>query len=216
MKTTARTTTKKTTPAKKTASVASTKKASTKIQKSTPKKNEGHTPFENLFVNLLNDIYWAELALANALQKMHDAATTYDLKDAFEDHLYVTKKHVARLEKVFLLIGVDAEPKKCDAMAGIIKEGESIINETETGTMTRDAGLIVTAQKAEHYEIATYGSLVQIALTLGHDQAASLLARTLSEEKVTDQLLTDIAETEVNPLADEWENIYAGQWEDVD
>ena len=157
---------------------------------------------EKLFIDLLKDIYGAEQQLVAALQKMCDAATTDVLQSAFEDHLYVTQKHAKRLEKVFSLLGKPAEAKTCEAMAALIKEGEQIIENTKENTMTRDAGLIIAAQKVEHYEIAAYGSLVQIALTLDHAQVASILEKTLWEEEDTDSLLTEIAETEVNPMAD--------------
>lgn len=181
---------------------ASKKKAAPKASSKDMGATEEKTPFEKLFEDMLKDIYWAEQHLVDALQQMHEAATTEDLKSAFEDHLYVTQKHVSRVERVFSLIGVEAEAKKCDAMAGLIKEAQRVIEETEEGSMTRDAGLIIAAQKVEHYEIASYGSLVQVALTLGHDQAATILEKTLSEEEDTDLLLTEIAETEVNPMAD--------------
>jgi len=167
------------------------------------KENTEKTPFEKLFVDLLKDIYWAEQQLVEALQDMHEAATTEELKSAFEDHRYVTQKHVRRLEKAFSMIDVPAETEKCDAMAGLIKEAQRVIKETEDGSMTRDAGLIIAAQKVEHYEIAAYGSLVQVALTLGHDDVATLLEKTLSEEEDADHHLTHIAETEVNPMADQ-------------
>ena len=160
------------------------------------------TPFEKLFEDLLKDIYYAEQKLVEALEKMSAAATTEELQSAFEDHQYVTQKHVSRLEKVFSLLGKEAEAKQCAAMDGLIEEGERVIQETKEGSMTRDAGLIIAAQKIEHYEIAAYGSLVQVALTLGHDQAATILEKTLSEEEDTDMLLTEIAESEVNPMAD--------------
>lgn len=172
--------------------------------KSSTKTNlqTSQTPFEKLFEDLLKDIYWAEENLVDALQKMSAAATTEELQGAFEDHKFVTQKHLSRLEKVFGLIGKKPEAKKCDAMAGLIKEGEHVIEETPEGSMTRDAGLIIAAQKVEHYEIAAYGSLVQVALTLGNNQAASLLEKTLYEEEETDFLLTEIAETMINPMAD--------------
>jgi ferritin-like metal-binding protein YciE len=160
------------------------------------------TAFEKLFENMLKDIYWAEQHLVDALQEMAEAATTDELQEAFEDHMYITQKHAARLEKVFKLLGKEPEAKKCDAMEGLIEEGKQVIKETEEGSMTRDAGLIIAAQKVEHYEIASYGSLVQVAITLGHDKVASILEMTLNEEEDTDQLLTDIAETYVNPMAD--------------
>lgn len=182
---------------------ATKKKAAAKTASQNSGETTEQTPFEKLFEDLLKDIYWAEQNLVEALKEMHEAATTEELQGAFEDHLYITQKHVSRLEKVFSLIGVEAEAKKCDAMAGLIKEAKRVIEETEDGSMTRDAGLIIAAQKVEHYEIASYGSLVQVALTLGHDQAAKILEKTLSEEEDTDMLLTEIAETEVNPMADQ-------------
>ncbi len=129
---------------------------------------------------------------------MQEAATTEELKDAFEDHQLQTKKHVSRLEKVFKILEEKAEKKECEAIKGIIKEGEEIIKSTEDGSMTRDAALIIAAQKVEHYEIATYGGLVQIALTLGYDKAADLLEQTLVEEEDTDEHLTEIAENYIN------------------
>ncbi len=157
---------------------------------------------EQLFLNLLQDIYWAEEHLEKMLQSMKEAATTEELEEAFEDHLLATQKHKSRLQKVFQLIGKEAKAKKCDAMEGLTKEAQQIINETKENTMTRDAALIIAAQKIEHYEIAAYGSLVQLALTLGYGKAADLLERTLWEEEDTDQLLTSIAEEYINPMAD--------------
>ncbi|GGG59110.1 YciE/YciF ferroxidase family protein [Epilithonimonas arachidiradicis] len=161
------------------------------------------SPLHKLFVDALKDIYYAENAIVDALEKMEAAATTEELKDAFEDHQLQTKKHVSRLEKVFKLIGEQPEKKECKAIVGIIKEGEEIIKSTEEGSMTRDVGLIIAAQKVEHYEIATYGGLVQLAITMGHDKAADLLERTLQEEEDTDLLLTDIAESSININAEQ-------------
>ncbi len=157
------------------------------------------------FTDMLQDMYWAENHLIEKLQVMMKAATTEELQDAFEDHMYATQKHKRRLEKVFEMIGEKATAKKCEAMEGLAKEAESIIKETQEGTMTRDAALIIAAQKIEHYEIASYGSLVQIARTLQYEQAATLLEKTLWEEEDTDELLTDIAESDINPMADEEE-----------
>jgi len=123
------------------------------------------------------------------------------LQKAFGDHLKVTAGHVTRLEKVFDLLGHKPQGKKCDAMEGITKEGASIIEETKKGTATRDVGLILAAQKVEHYEISTYGGLAKLAHTLGHDDAAEILKTTLSEEKQADELLTSIAEDGVNDEA---------------
>jgi len=150
------------------------------------------------FVDSLKDIYWAEKHIAKALPKMQKAATSEELQAAFADHLEATKGHVERLEEVFGLLEETARGKKCEAIEGIVEEGKSIIEETEEGTATRDVGLIMAAQKVEHYEIATYGGLAQLARTLGQDEAAEILETTLQEEKDTDVLLTEIAENNVN------------------
>jgi ferritin-like metal-binding protein YciE len=150
------------------------------------------------FVEQLEDIYWAEQKLVKTLPKLEEAATTQQLKKAFSSHLIETQHHVTRLENVFRIIGSEARATKCPAMAGIVEEGEEIIDNTETGTSQRDVGLIFAAQKAEHYEIATYGGLVQLARTLGQNEAADLLAQTLEEEKATDSTLTNIAEDGIN------------------
>jgi ferritin-like metal-binding protein YciE len=129
---------------------------------------------------------------------MQKAAGAESLQQAFEDHLEQTKEHVNRLEKVFQILGEKAQAKKCEAMEGITKEGESIIEDTDEGTATRDVGLVLAAQKVEHYEISTYGGLAQLARTLGKTDIADLLAKTLKEEKMADELLTDIAEEGIN------------------
>ena len=146
----------------------------------------------------IKDIYWAEKHLVKTLPKMKKAASTPELQQAFADHLEVTKEHVTRLEEVFELLGEKAVAKKCDAMEGITKEGESIIEDTEEGTATRDVGLILAGQKVEHYEISTYGGLAQLARTLNHEDVAEILEKTLSEEKEADKLLTSVAENSVN------------------
>lgn len=150
-----------------------------------------------LFVNELKDIYWAEKALTKALPKMAKKATSEELVQAIQDHLAVTETHVERLEKVFDAIGEKAASKKCDAMDGLITEAEGIMEETEEGVV-RDAGIISAAQKVEHYEIASYGTLVSFATTLGESEAAELLEQTLNEEKEADQTLTEIAESAIN------------------
>jgi ferritin-like metal-binding protein YciE len=164
---------------------------------------EGRSQLEKFFTDSLKDIYWAEKNLTKALPKMKKAATTEELKSAIEEHLTQTEEHVSRLEEVFEIFGKKPQAKKCDAMEGLIKEGESIVEETEDGSMTRDAAIIMAAQKVEHYEIATYGSLVQLAKTLGKDDAANILAQTLVEEKETDEGLTAIAENHINCAAEE-------------
>jgi len=174
-------------------------KQTTSVDNATVDKNEmNSSPLHKFFVSALKDIYYAENAIIEALEKMQEAATTEELKEAFEDHQLQTKKHVSRLEKVFKLINETPEKKECKAIKGIIEEGEEIIKSTEEGSMTRDAALIIAAQKVEHYEIATYGGLAQLAITMGHDKAADLLEKTLQEEEDTDYDLTEIAETYIN------------------
>ena len=160
---------------------------------------------EEFFKDEIKDIYWAEKHLVKTLPKMAKAATSPELKEAFTNHLEETKVHVERLEQVFELLEEKAQAKKCDAMDGITKEGDGIIEETEAGTSTRDVGLILAGQKVEHYEISTYGGLAQLARNLGRDDIAELLEQTLEEEKTADQLLTTVAEDSVNYQAAEEE-----------
>ncbi|HEY0271954.1 MAG TPA: DUF892 family protein [Chitinophaga sp.] len=150
------------------------------------------------FQDEIKDIYWAEKNIVKTLPKMKKAATSRELKAAFDQHMVQSQEHVSRLETVFQQLGKKAQAKKCDAMDGIIKEGEEIISSTDAGTATRDVGLILAAQKVEHYEIATYGGLAQLARTLQLNDVADLLETTLQEEKDTDAGLTNIAENHVN------------------
>lgn len=154
----------------------------------------------DLFVDELKDIYWAEKALTKAIPKMIKKATSQELVGALDKHLSETEEHVARLEEVFASINEKASAKKCEAMSGLIEEAGQIMEETEDGAV-RDAGIISAAQKVEHYEIATYGTLYTFANTLGENKAASLLQQTLKEEKAADQKLTDIATSFVNSEA---------------
>jgi len=153
------------------------------------------------FLDGIKDIYYAEKLLVKTLPKMMKAATSPELKDCFQRHLDVTKLQVTRLEEVFGLLGKKPQAKKCDAMDGIVKEGEGVIEDTEAGTATRDVGLIISGQKVEHYEIASYGGLAQLAATLGLEDVKNLLGTSLDEEKEADTLLTDIAENSVNYAA---------------
>lgn len=153
---------------------------------------------QELFLDMLKDIYWAEKHLTKALPKMKKAATTQELQNAFEDHLAQTEQHVTRLEKAFELMGKKAQAEKCEAMEGLTKEADSMTEETEKGSLTRDVALIAAGQKVEHYEIATYGTLVQLASNMHLNEVASLLEQTLKEEKEADSLLTEIAENNVN------------------
>ncbi len=168
-------------------------------------KGAENSMLKDFFIDELKDIYWAEKHLVKTLPKMKKAATSTELQDAFVEHLEVTKTHVSRLEQAFEALGKKAQAKKCDAMEGITTEGQGIIDETEAGTSTRDVGLILAAQKVEHYEISTYGGLAQLASTLGLDDVANLLNQTLAEEKEADSKLTDIAENNINYEAAEEE-----------
>jgi len=144
--------------------------------------------------------------LVKALPKMAKAATSQELRSAIIDHLDVTITQVSRLEQVFELLGEKTVALRCDAMEGIVKEGERVISDTQPGTNTRDVGIILAAQKVEHYEISTYGGLAQMAITLGLDEIANLLQETLAEEKEADQHLTNIAENDINYEASGEEN----------
>ena len=155
-----------------------------------------------LFEDELKDIYWAEKALTKAIPKMIKKATSTDLIDALESHLSETQNQVSRLEKVFNSIEKKAAAKKCEAMEGLIMEGQEIMEECEEGAMC-DAGIISAAQKIEHYEIATYGTLRQFAETLDLTEAVDLLEETLEEEKAADEKLTEVAVSAVNVKAAE-------------
>ena len=150
-----------------------------------------------LFEDELKDIYWAEQALVKAIPKMMENATSTELSSALEHHLRETEGQVTRVEKVFEILGKKAEAKKCEAMAGLIKEAEELMEDSDEGVM-RDAAIISAAQKVEHYEIASYGTLASFATTLGLTDAADLLEATLDEERTADETLTDVAETAIN------------------
>lgn len=160
-------------------------------------------PLFEFFVDGLKDIYWAEKAIEALLKKNKSLAHTEELKEALEDHELQTHKHALRLEKIFNRMKMQPEAKKCDAVAGIIKEAEDVIGKTPEKSMTRDAVIIIAAQKIEHYEIASYGGLLQIALTFNMDSIADMLEKTLDEEEETDVLLSDIAESFINLEASE-------------
>jgi len=180
-------------------------KTKSKSDSSAKTADSGHQPLIDFFVDEIKDIYWAEKHIVKTLPKMQKAASSEPLKQAFEDHLEETKEHVNRLEQIFQILGAKVQAKKCEAMEGITREGESIIEETEDGTAVRDVGLILAAQKVEHYEISTYGGLAQLARTLGKVDVADLLEKTLTEEKKADSLLTEVAEDGINYEAAEEE-----------
>jgi ferritin-like metal-binding protein YciE len=155
---------------------------------------------DDLFLDTLKDIYYAEKQILNALPKMAKAATSDELRAAFEKHEGETEEQVERLEQIFELLGKPPRGKTCDAIVGIIEEGKEVMSEYK-GTAALDAGLIAAAQAVEHYEISRYGTLKSWATKLGMKQAVTLLDQTLSEEKKTDETLSSIAETAVNAEA---------------
>ncbi|RFS14210.1 ferritin-like domain-containing protein [Emticicia sp. C21] len=154
-----------------------------------------------LFLDGLRDIYWAEIRLTKALPTMAQAATSKGLTRAFESHLSETEEHVNRIERVFKLLDEPAQAKKCAAMIGLAEEAEEIIKSTKDGSLVRDCGLILAAQKVEHYEIASYGTLRTIAEILGYEEAADILQMTLNEEEDTDSKLTQLAQSHINVAA---------------
>lgn len=166
-------------------------------------KEMQESEFHQFFVDELKDIYWAEKHLVKALPKMQKAATSKELAAAFEKHTKETENHIQIVEKVFELCGEKATAKKCDAMEGLVEEANSIISDTDKGTSIRDAGLILAAQKVEHYEIATYGTLRTFAEKMGHEEITSLLQEVLDNEKETDVALTEIAVNFINEEASE-------------
>lgn len=165
-------------------------------------KRSAAEDLREFFTDALKDIYWAEKALTKALPKMSKNATSSKLVEALNSHLTETETQIQRLEKVFELVGEKAVAKKCEAMAGLIKEGEEILEETEPGAV-RDAGIIAACQKIEHYEIATYGTLCAYAKTLGESEAGDLMHLTLEEEKAADITLTEAAYNDINFEASE-------------
>jgi ferritin-like metal-binding protein YciE len=162
-----------------------------------PAKSTAAEGLRELFIDELKDIIYAERALVKALPKMANNAFDANLKAAIEDHVAITEGQVDRLVQAFGILGESDRGKKCDAMEGLIKEGESILEETEPGPV-RDAGIISASQKIEHYEIASYGTLIAFAKILGEDDVAALLEQTLAEEKDADLKLTDAAYNSIN------------------
>jgi ferritin-like metal-binding protein YciE len=156
---------------------------------------------EDLFHNTLKDVYFAEKKIVSTLPKMMKAATSPELKSAFEKHRAETQDHVARLEEVFGLIDAKPQAKTCDAIMGIVKEGEGLIEEYK-GSPALDAALVAVAQAVEHYEMARYGTLKCWAGELGMEEAVALLETTLQEEKDTDAALTALAVSTVNMQAE--------------
>lgn len=175
-------------------------KTSSKSTSKTPAKKDAAKDLSDLFEDSLKDIYWAEKALAKALPKMQKNATDPKLKKAIGDHLEETKDQIKRLEACFKALKKKAQAKKCDAMQGLLDEGKSIMEETKPGAV-RDAGIIAAAQKVEHYEIATYGTLAAYAKILKEKDCLKELLSTLDEEKNCNNLLSKIADTNLNSKA---------------
>lgn len=179
-------------------------KADTKTSaKTTAGEKKSGEEFREFFIDELKDILWAEKALLKALPKMRKAATGKELAASFDEHLAETETQISTLEQVFELMGEKPKTKKCDAMEGLISEAESIISDTEKGTAIRDAGLILAAQKVEHYEIATYGTLAAFADAMEEKKVAKLLRSILRDEKDSDKKLTALALESVNEEASE-------------
>lgn len=167
-----------------------------------PQASGGYGPeysqLKEFFTGELKDIYDAEQQLVTSLPKMAAAATSAALRQLFESHLQETRQHVVRLEKAFALMGQSTDAVRCEAMAGIVAEGDKAIENTKEGSFTRDAALIMAAQKVEHYEMTTYGSLAYLAHVLGLLDVKGLLEATLDEEKGADKMLSLAASSGIN------------------
>lgn len=168
---------------------------------------------KELYTEELKDIYNAENQLVKALPKLAKAASSDELRQGFEEHLKQTRGHVERLEKIFEMLGESPKGKKCAGMEGLVKEGSEVIEEGLEGAVL-DAALIGAAQRVEHYEIAAYGTVIAFAETLGEDEHVSLLESTLSEEKETDEKLTELAK-QINQEALAADRIEPGQDREV-
>lgn len=152
-----------------------------------------------IFEHTLQDMYYAENAITKALPKVAKAAKSPELKKAAEEHLSETKEQIRKLEQVFKSIGKRSSGEKCDAIEGLLKEADGLMEEAE-GTAL-DAGLLAACQAVEHYEIARYGSLREWAKDLGHDEAHQLLSEILDQEKATNNKLTNLAVTSINKVS---------------
>lgn len=161
------------------------------------------SPLEQFFTAQLKDMYYAERRIGEMLDEMISACYSEELEDSVMRHRNQTERHKKRLQKIFSMIGVEAEENKCEAVEGLIKEAKEIRDMTRPETATRDAAMIIALQKIEHYEIATYGGLLELAITMDLHQAARLLDKTLVEEEECDGELTDIAESFINVKAEQ-------------
>lgn len=167
---------------------------------SNPQMNTGSV-LQQFFLNCLQELYWSERHLVKVLETMNSFASAEDLKEVFLVHKEETEKQVQRLEEVFAFLELIPEARYCVGLQGLFDEGWKVIDETEANSAQRDVALIIAAQKVEHYEIATYGSLMTLAKTMGQGKVASILAPTLEEEKEADKTLSAIAEGGLNKEA---------------
>jgi ferritin-like metal-binding protein YciE len=193
-------------PAKTPAAFASTKESSKPSRENASRfspTNEAKMDVQSLgdsdgllklFTDSVKDIYWAEKQLVKALPKMAKSASSAVLSKAILNHLEQTKVQVERIEQVFALLEQKPQARKCDAMEGLTKEGEAVIEDTDKGTPARDTGIIMASQKVEHYEIAAYTGLIKLAGKLGLQEAAGVLSETLAEEQESDTILAGIAD----------------------
>jgi ferritin-like metal-binding protein YciE len=157
-----------------------------------------NSALQGFFVTSLQEMYWSEVNMRNSLSTMTEEATTAQLKQAFQRHAEQTETHAKILENVFALLGIPPQQEPSVGLQGLFDEGWQVIDESEKGSAQRDVALIIAAQKVEHYEIASYGSLSTLAKTLGHNEIVKLLESVLEEEKETDAILTSIAESGIN------------------
>ncbi|WP_207513920.1 YciE/YciF ferroxidase family protein [Longitalea luteola] len=160
-----------------------------------------NSALQEFFVTSLQEMYWSEVNMRNTLATMTEEATTVKLKKAFEVHVEQTERHAKILEEVFTLLGIPPQAEPCVGLQGLFDEGWQVIDESAKGSAQRDVALIIAAQKVEHYEIATYGSLMTLANTLGHKEIVQLLEPILKEEKETDAILSSIAKSGINTEA---------------
>lgn len=186
----------------KTAMKGATKMASPQKRSQGQQANSEETKLKELFLEELKDIYYAEKLALKAMARMMKAATSDQLRSAYQQHITETEGQIERLNQVFQHMGIPAKAKKCEAMEGLVKEAQQAIEDTDKGTATRDAALIISSQKAEHYEIASYGSLTALAKIMGRNEVAQLFQQTLEEEKRTDEKLSQLAESTINIKAE--------------
>jgi len=157
-----------------------------------------NSSLQEFFVNCLQEMYWSEVNMRNSISTMMEEASSEELRQAFQEHAGQTDTHVKTLENVFAQLGIQPEAKPSVGLQGLFDEGWKVIDQTQKGSSQRDVALIIAAQKIEHYEIASYGSMITLAETLGHKEIAQMLEPVLQEEKETDARLSSIARSGIN------------------